>query len=168
MLPDLQTILEALDGQGVEFIVIGGMAAVAQGAPITTFDLDICCRRSPENHRRVVAALRTFKPALRAPEGRVPFVWDEKTLELGCNFTLSTTAGDLDILGELGGGTTYDDLLPGSMVLDLFGHPVRVMGLSDLIQSKAALRRPKDEAVLEILRETLRLQDERSQEDRGR
>ena len=45
MLPDLPSILEALVRQKVEFIIIGGMAAVAQGAPVTTFDLDICYRR---------------------------------------------------------------------------------------------------------------------------
>ncbi len=96
----------------------------------------------------------------------MPFVWDEKTLELGCNFTLSTTAGDLDILGELLGGITYDDVLTGAQVLELFGHPVRVMGLRDIIRTKEALRRPKDAAALEILRETLRMQDEKKAADR--
>jgi hypothetical protein len=163
MLPDLPTILEALVGHGVEFVIIGGMAAVAQGAPITTFDLDICYRRSAENHRRFVAALRPFKPALRAPAEVVPFIWDVKTLELGCNFTLSTTAGDLDILGELARGVTYDDLVPGSTTLELFGHRVRVMGLSDLLRSKETLGRPKDTAVIEILRETLRLKEQRGE-----
>lgn len=167
MLPDLQAILEGLVGQGVEFLIIGGMAAVAQGAPVTTFDLDICYRRSPENHQRLVAALKPFKPALRAPSETVPFVWDARTLELGCNFTLSTVAGDLDILGELGEGTTYDDLIPGSAVLDLLGHPVRVMGLGDLIRAKEALGRLKDAAVLEILRETHRLQKESEAGDGG-
>lgn len=163
MLPDLPTILEALVGHGVEFVIIGGMAAVAQGAPITTFDLDICHRRSAENHRRLVAALKLFKPALRAPGEAVPFVWDVRTLELGCNFTLSTTAGDLDILGELAGGATYDDLVPGSSDLELFGHRVRVMGLRDLLRAKETLGRPKDTAVIEILRETLRLKEQRSE-----
>jgi len=167
MLPDLQNILEALVGQGVDFVIIGGMAAVAQGAPITTFDLDICYRRTPENHRKLVAALKPFKPALRAPGEPVAFVWDERTLKLWCNFTLSTTAGDLDILGELLGGITYDDVLPGAAVLELFGHPVRVMGLRDIIRTKEALRRPKDAAALEILRETLRLQERNKTQSRG-
>jgi hypothetical protein len=160
MLPDLQSILEALASNEVEFLVIGGMAAVAQGVPITTFDLDICYRRSPKNHERLVATLKPFKPALRAPGGAIPIVWDERTLQFGCNFTLSTTAGDLDILGDLGEGKGYDDFLPGSKTLDLFGHPVLVMGLRDLIRSKEALRRPKDLAAIEILRQTLRLQEE--------
>jgi hypothetical protein len=144
------------------------MAAVAQGAPVTTFDLDICYRRSPENHRRLVAALKPFRPVLRAPGETVPFVWDDRTLELGSNFTLSTTAGDLDIFGELAGGATYESILPNSTALDLFGHPVRVMGLRDLIRTKEALRRAKDAATLEILRETLRLREEGGAEDRNR
>jgi len=167
MLPDLQNILEALVSQGVDFVIIGGMAAVAQGAPITTFDLDICYRRTGENHRKLVAALKPFKPSLRAPGEPVPFVWDERSLELGCNFTLSTTAGDLDILGELLGGITYDDVLADATVLDLFGRSVKVMGLRNIIRTKEALHRPKDAAALEILRETLRLQDEEKGEDRG-
>ena len=159
MLPDLQSILEAFVRQKVEFVIIGGMAAVAQGAPVTTFDLDICYRQSPENYRRLVSALKPMRPTLRAPEGTVPFVWDERTLELGCNFTLSTTAGDLDIFGELSPSLHYEDLLSDSMVLDLYGYPVQVMGLRDLIRTKVVLRRTKDKAVLDILRETLRLQE---------
>ncbi len=159
MLPDLQTILEALIGEGVEFIIIGGMAAVAQGAPITTFDLDICYRRSPENHRKRITALKPFKPALRAVGESAPFLWDERTLEFGSNFTLSMTAGDLDIFGELARGTTYESLLSGSTVLDLFGHPVQAMDIRDLIRTKEELRHTKDAAVLEILRETLRLRE---------
>ena len=166
MLPDLQSILEALTGQGVEFLIIGGMAAVAQGAPVITFDLDICYRRSRENHERLVAALKSFQPALRTPSGTIAFGWDARTLERGCNFTLSTMAGDLDLLGELTEGAKYEDLLPGSRSLELFGHPARVMGLQDRIRAKEALRRPKDMAVLEILRETLRLQEEGTAEDR--
>ncbi len=166
MLPDLPSILEALVRQKVEFIIIGGMAAVAQGAPVTTFDLDICYRRTLQNHRRLVAALKPFQPVLRAPGETVPFVWDDRTLELGSNFTLSTTAGDLDIFGELAGGARYESILPNSTALDLFGHPVRVIGLRDLIRTREALHRPKDAAALEILRETLRLQDEKKAADR--
>jgi hypothetical protein len=149
MLPDLRTILEALVGQQVEFIIIGGMAA-----------------RSSENHRRLVAALKPFQPVLRAPGETVPFVWDDRTLELGSNFTFSTTAGDLDVFGELAGGATYESILPNSTALDLFEHPVRVMGLRDLIRTKEAPRRAKDATTLEILRETLRLLDEKRAADR--
>jgi len=72
----------------------------------------------------------------------------------------------LDIFGELAGGATYESILPNSTALDLFGHAVRVLGLRDLIRTREALHRPKDAAALEILRGTLRLQDEKKAADR--
>ncbi len=160
MLPDLQKLIEALYKHQVEFIIVGGMAAVAQGAPVTTFDLDICYRRTPENHERLAAALSPFNPTLRgAPEG-LPFVFDAKTLSMGCNFTLSTDAGDIDLLGELTIIGSYEALEPRAQTLDIFGFPVKVMHLRDLILVKEAIGRLKDRAVLEVLKETLRLSEE--------
>lgn len=160
MLPDLQRILEALCAHRVEFIIIGGMAAVAQGAPVTTFDLDLCYRRSPENLERLAAALLPFHPTLRDAPEALPFVFDARALAEGCNFTLSTDAGDVDLLAELGSIGGYDELVKRALTLNLFGFPVKVMHLRDLIRSKETANRPKDRAVLEILKETLRLLEE--------
>ena len=67
------------------------------------------------------------------------------------NFTLSTSAGDLDLLGEITGGGNYDALLPDTAVLELFGIPCRCLSLSRLIQVKRALGRPKDlDAIAEL------------------
>jgi len=160
MLPDLQKLIEALCRYQVEFIVVGGMAAVAQGAPVTTFDLDICYRRTPENLEKLVVALSPFNPTLRGvPEG-LPFVFDAKTLSMGCNFTLSTDAGDIDLMGELTVIGSYEALEPRAQTLDIFGFPVKVMHLRDLIRVKEAIGRLKDRAVLEILKETLKLSEE--------
>lgn len=160
MLPDLQKLIEALCRHQVEFIIVGGMAAVAQGAPVTTFDLDICYRRTPENLERLVVALSPFNPTLRGAPEELPFVFDARTLSMGCNFTLSTDAGDVDLLGELTVIGSYDALEPKAQTLDIFGFPVKVMHLRDLIRVKEAIGRLKDRAVLEILKETLRLSEE--------
>lgn len=77
-------------------------------------------------------------------------------MQHGLNFTLTTTLGDLDVLGEIVGGGTYDDLLPHSQVVGALGIECRCLGLNRLIHVKRAAGRPKDlEAIaeLEALRE---------------
>ncbi len=71
----------------VEFVVIGGIAAIAHGSARVTYDLDIVYRRTPENLERVVAALRPHDPYLRGAPPGLPFRWDAATLKRGLNFT---------------------------------------------------------------------------------
>src|SRR2546428_10914130 len=104
--------LKSLNDAGAEYIVIGGGAATAHGSVRLTVDLDIAYRRTKENATRLATALSPYSPYLRnAPPG-LPFVWDAQTIYRGTNFTLSTTIGDIDLLGEVTGGGGYDDLLP--------------------------------------------------------
>jgi hypothetical protein len=64
----------------VEFIVVGGVSAVLQAAPIVTRDLDLCNRRTNDNLRRLAEALSPFQLRLRGlPEG-LPDVFDERSL----------------------------------------------------------------------------------------
>jgi hypothetical protein len=63
-------ILEALGRHGVEFIVVGGVAAVLEGAPITTFDLDIVPDPAPDNRERLLAALHELNARYLDPAGR--------------------------------------------------------------------------------------------------
>lgn len=90
-----------------------------------------------------------------APPG-LPFEWSAATLRAGLNFTLTTTAGTLDLLGDVTGGGRYEDLLPHTLVVELFGRDVRCLDLEWLIMTKRAAGRPRDlEAIaeLEALRE---------------
>ena len=105
----------------VDFIVIGGMAAVAHGSVRATLDLDIVYSRDRANVRRLVAVLASHRPYLRgAPQG-LPFVFDEATVLHGLNFTLTMDIGDLDLLGEVVGGGTYQELLPDTLEIEAFG-----------------------------------------------
>jgi uncharacterized protein (DUF1330 family) len=54
--PRLQQIAEHLNKFGVEFLVIGGQAAVLHGSPLPTFDVDLCYRRNPENRKHLAEA----------------------------------------------------------------------------------------------------------------
>ncbi|MCL5056222.1 MAG: hypothetical protein M1169_09820 [Firmicutes bacterium] len=148
---DFPKLLRVLSQEGVEFIIVGGAAAAAHGASRLTNDLDLVYRRSPENHLRLVKALLPFSPYLRdAPEG-LPFKWDTRTIGMGLNFTLITTMGSLDLLGEITGGGKYEDLLPFCEKIQVFEIECYCLGLKKLIEVKRAAGRPKDfDAIAEL------------------
>jgi hypothetical protein len=81
----------------------------------------------------------------------LPFLWDAETLAHGLNFTLVTTLGAIDLLGEVTGGGSYEDLRPHTLLLDVFSVRCRVLDLPRLIEVKRAAGRPKDfEAIAEL------------------
>jgi hypothetical protein len=92
---DLERLLAALQRGGVEFAIIDGVAAVAQGSAYTTVDLDICYNRSVQNCERLAKALARFQPYLRGAPPGLPFVLDAATIQAGLNFTLTTTVAAL-------------------------------------------------------------------------
>jgi predicted nucleotidyltransferase len=161
-LSPFEDLLTTLAEGGVDFILVGGLAANAHGAIRLTRDIDIVYDRSPANLKRLAEALRPLAPYLRGAPPGLPFRLDEPTLASGLNFTLTTKQGDLDLLGEVAGGGTYQELLPGSRALDIFGRPVRCVDLETLIRLKRAAGRPKD---FEALAELEALRDERSAGD---
>jgi hypothetical protein len=156
---DFETLLAALTNGGVEFVIIGGMAATAHGSAHVTVDLDIVYRRTVENISRLAAALSPLQPYLRGAPPGLPFRFDADTIKRGLNFTLVTTAGDLDAMGEATGGGTYEALLPRSEERPIFGLQVRFVDLEMLIHLKRAAGRPKD---LERIAELEALDEERS------
>jgi hypothetical protein len=153
----LERLLGALSAAGVEFILVGGMAARAHGAARLTQDVDVSYARSDENLNRIVTALAPFEPYLRGAPPGLPFEWSVATLRRGLNFTLTTTTGDIDLLGEIVGGGRYEDLLPHSTAVRVFGHDIRILDLPWLVRVKRAAGRPKD---LEAIAELEALQEE--------
>lgn len=151
-----ETILRLAAAQ-VEFVVVGGISAVLHGAPITTVDLDVCYRRTPANISRLVAALAPLCPKPRGFPPDLPFVFDERTLQLGTNFTLEIGVESLDLLGEMSAIGGYEDIIGRVTELEVAGTRVKVLPLEDLIATKQAAGRPKDLAVLPTLKATLEL-----------
>lgn len=148
---DIEKLLEVLTAHQVEFIVIGGVAAIAHGAARVTYDLDVVYERAPVNLSRIVQALEPFQPYLRGAPPGLPFLWDVRTLQRGLNFTLTTAIGDIDFLGEVTGGGTYQELLPHSQEIEVLGFGCRCVQLHHLIAIKRAAGRPKDfEAIAEL------------------
>lgn len=148
---DFRAILQTLCDGGVEFILVGGLAATAHGSARLTADVDAVYRRSPENVHRLVLAIAPHQPYLRGAPRGLPFRWDAATIQRGLNFTLTTDVGDLDLLGEIVGGGRYEDLLPHTVAITVFGLDCHCLDLEWLIRVKRAAGRPKDlEALAEL------------------
>jgi hypothetical protein len=146
---DFAALMAVLAQHEVEFIVAGGVAA--HGSARLTQDLDIVYQRSPENIDRLIAALADHNPYLRGVAPELPFVWGRATLTRGLNLTLVTSLGDIDLLGEIPGGGTYDDLAPDAIELQVFGTHCLCLSLPQLIRAKRAAGRPRDmEALAEL------------------
>jgi hypothetical protein len=137
-------LVRVLADAGVEFIIVGGVAANLHGSATTTVDLDVVYRRTEENLARLVRALAPFEPYLRGAPPGLPFRFDVGTLRRGLNFMLSTSLGAVDLFGELIGGGTYEDLLQDSDASPILGHSTRYLSLERLIVTKRATGRPKD------------------------
>jgi predicted nucleotidyltransferase len=145
---DFEKAVQVLHGGGVEFIIIGGVAAILHGLGYTTYDLDVVYSRDRENIRRLVEALKPHHPYLRGAPPGLPFIFDERTVRNGLNFTLVTSFGDLDLLGEATGAGTYSDLLPDAKNISAFGVNCYRANLDKLIQMKRAAGRAKDFEIL--------------------
>jgi hypothetical protein len=137
-------ILERLRAEGVAFVIIGGVAMVLRGSSRTTIDLDICYERSPENLERLARAIAPLDPRLRGAPPELPFIWDAQTLRSGLNFTLTTSAGDLDLFGDVPGIGAFEAVRQLSNALPIYGDETLVLDLDGLEQAKRAAGRVKD------------------------
>jgi hypothetical protein len=155
-------VLRRLAASDVEFIVVGLMAGVLRGAPVMTADLDLVHRRTAENVSRLLGVLAGLDATYRHDPRRLKP--DASHLMSPGHQLLVTTHGDIDCLGAIGAGRGYEELLDLAPELDLGdGLAVRVIGLPTLIELKEQAARPKDIAVLPVLRATLAESLRRSQ-----
>jgi hypothetical protein len=156
-------LLQALDRHGVDFVLVGGLAGVAHGSSYPTFDLDVAYARDRPNLGRLVDALRDIGVTLRGAPSNLPFQLEAETLANGANFTFDTKFGSFDILGDVAGIKSFDELRRDSRLEEVFGVEARIASLDHLIAMKRAANRPKDQLmVLEYveLAEEIRRQEE--------
>jgi len=153
---DFRAILKSLAEAEVDFIIIGGVGAVLQGVPTTTFDLDIVHARDPDNRARLLGVLRELEACYREHLPRV-LPPTESDLDSDGHMLLMTTAGPLDVLGTVSGGRRYEDLLSHTNTLSLDDQTdVRILGLEMIIRLKEETGREKDQAQLPLLRRALK------------
>ena len=151
-------LLRALSAAKVDFILLGGVAAAAHGSARATQDLDVVYRRGEGNFKNIVTALAPLQPYLRGAPPGLPFRFDVETLTHGLNFTLTTSLGWIDLLGEITGGGRFEDMVDHSIAVSVFDVECLILDLPTLIRTKRAAGRPKDlEALaeLEVIRDRL-------------
>jgi len=151
--------VQALVDGGVEFIVIGGWSAIIHGSSFTTNDLDIFFPRNPDNLHRLVGALAPFHPRPRDFPAELPFLWEEATLRNGTVFTMTTDFGIVDLLAEVTGLGSFEEVKATAVAVDAFGRRVLTLDLSSLIRAKRAAGREKDLRALPELESLLEAEE---------
>jgi predicted nucleotidyltransferase len=157
--PQLQAIplLHRLVAADVDFVVIGGVAVIAQGHVRLTKDLDITYATDPSNLERLAMVLQALDARLSGLSEDVPFVPDARMLRGVSVLTLDTPEGRIDLLAQPDGARPYRQLADRADTADLGGAVVRVASLPDLIAMKRAAGRLQDQADLQVLETILRL-----------
>jgi predicted nucleotidyltransferase len=151
-------ILARLTARGVDFVVIGGIAAVLHGSARNTFDLDISFATDGPNLEALGAELIALGARLKGVDESVPFTPDAETLRRIEVLTMVTDLGELDVLTRPAGGPSYEALRRRADRFDLGGFSVRVASIEDLIAMKLAAGRAKDLADVEELEAIKRVQ----------
>lgn len=141
----------------MSFVLVGALGAVAQGAPLTTQDVDIVHARTPENLDRLMTALKKLNARYRGRALANPLVLERRALTTTGHSSLMTDLGPLDCLGAMEGGRDYDVLIPLSVDAQLDSQKLRVLGLETIVAIKRASKHPKDRLALLVLEATLRL-----------
>jgi hypothetical protein len=149
-------LLETLLDHEVDFIVVGGAAAVLQGAPVMTFDVDVVHSRSSENIERLLGALEILQARYRSHPALKPTA---DHLRSPGRQLLATTCGPFDVLGEIEEGRDYESLLPDTQILKLRGQAVRVLAGEMLLRLKELSSDPADQSRAAVLRRTFKRDD---------
>lgn len=135
-------ILEVLTRYEVEFILVGGLAAIVHGSPLGTEDVDNVYLSSEQNHFRLADALKELKAHYFDPAGR-HIEPDVSRLATMKTHLLVTRCGRLDVLRTIGQAMTYEDLLERSEEIELEDFRIHVLNLETIIETKEIVDRPK-------------------------
>ena len=152
-----ERILAVLAKHGVEYVMIGGLAAAIHGSDLVTGDMDITPALGEDNLSRLSSALKELRARVRTldlPEG-LPFAHDARSLAAAGVWNLVTVAGDLDISFVPSGTQGFSDLRRDAVTIEILGSSTNVASLADIIRSKEAAGRPKDVAAIPLLRRLL-------------
>lgn len=158
--PDLGSILEGLIEASIEFILVGGLAAVVQGAPVTTMDVDIVHKQSPENIAKLLVFLTSIDAFHRRLDNKV-IRPNEKDISGTGHALFTTRLGPLDVMAVIEEGKAYEDLLEYTVEIEFRGHTVHVLDLKTLVELKRASTDARDRHRLPVLEETLRQREKK-------
>lgn len=154
-------LLRRLVAHGVDFVVVGGIAMVAQGSARNTRDLDICYATDAANLEALGSALVEADARLRGVDDEVPFVPDARTLQRTSILTLESADGWIDLLVSPPGAPAYEQLRARADRVTLDGIAILIASIDDLEAMKRAAGRPVDQIDLEEIEAIRRLRDRR-------
>ena len=137
-------LLDALSRHGVDFVVIGGIAAITHGAARLTQDLDITYATDDANLKRLGETLLELKARLRGVDEDLPFVPDDRTLRHTTILTLDTTAGALDLLAQPPGAPPYEQLRRDASRVTVDSISFLIASIDHLVAMKLEAGRPRD------------------------
>ncbi|MCP4162300.1 MAG: hypothetical protein GY760_19695 [Deltaproteobacteria bacterium] len=152
---DLSAIIEGLIKSDIKFILVGGLAAVVQGAPVMTMDVDIVHDLSSENISKLFLFLESIDAIFRRPDDKIIAPKIDDISAMGHNL-FSTRLGALDVLAFIEQEKTYEDLIEDSVEIDFRGQTVHVLDIKKIIELKKKSKNPKDKLRQPVLEETLR------------
>ncbi len=154
-------LLHRLRTQNVDFVLVGGLAAIAHGSATTTHDADVCVRFDEATMRGIFRALEGLNPRHRMTPQKLPLGDDPLRYVGNRNLYVACDEGIIDFLGELTGVGDFSRINASAVEMNVGDFSCRVIGLDDLIISKRTLGRPKDQQVareLELVRERFKKQ----------
>ena len=150
----LSGLLEGLSEAGIEFVLVGGLASVVQGAPIATMDVDIVPRLTDNNIDKLLVFLKSVEAYHRRLDEKLIKPTKKQISGRGHNL-LTTRLGPLDVLGVIEEDKSYEDLIEHTVEIAFRGHTLRVLDLEVLIKLKRSTKDAKEKLRLPILEETL-------------
>ena len=151
---DLRKLLKLLLENEIDFVLIGGFAAVVYGSTLVTQDLDICSSMSVENIEKLRSILKDYNPIHRMNrKSSLSFLDHPESLEGLNNIYLETDLGILDILSATQPAGDFKTIKQNSIQINIYGHICNVISIDDLIKVKSYMKRPKDlQAVEELIK----------------
>ena len=162
MAQDSEALLERFHRHGIEFVVIGGFCGVLYGVTLVTKDVDVCCRFTIDNLRRLEAAVSDLHPLHRMTPNRLPLELTEELCTRLKNLYLHTDFGTIDCISEVAGIGDFDAVLGQSVPVQFGFGECRMLGIDALIQAKETAGRPHDLIAVRMLRAIKeRLQNDR-------
>ena len=156
---DINNLLQRLCDAEIDFVIVGGFAAMLHGSSLLTRDLDVCAVLTRENVAKLRQVLRDLHPAHRLSEPKLSFLDNPGPDVEVRNLYLRTDLGPVDFLSAIAGVGDFESVRANSIEVELFGRRCRVMSLDDLIRAKEAIGREKDlQAVTQLraIREKLK------------
>lgn len=97
---DFSRLLQRLADSGLEFVIVGGYAAVTHGSSLVTRVLDICAVLTDESVDKLRVVLAEWNPRHRMTPQELSFLEFPKTGPVN-NLYLRTDVGVIDILSSI-------------------------------------------------------------------